>query len=357
MSYFVRYGLRSLPIFALLLGVLCVAPVQGQEKEPDKKLKELKWSHAFDLACRKFKEADITEKTKRWGVEAFRDDNTVLGVYISETGSIAVGPHFQNLTVPVTPSKGPVWLTGLDLPTRKAGESEFKKDTKVHAMEVFRDPNADNWLYITEQGNIAATSGSFFPGVADKTPKWVHSVDLNVRKGGVKEWKDASKVGVEVYKDGNTKNLIFITEQGQLAVIPEFKDVPAPKEKQAGKAPEWLHGLDLSCRKHNEKSFTKDTRKYGVEVYHDATTHTLIFISEAGSIAVTAAPDNVKAPTPAKVKEPQWTHGLNIKCRQFGEKEFSDTTRAFGAEVFVDPNLNVTIYINEDGKISVLSAK
>src|SRR5271167_3474211 len=102
MSYPLRTGL--LFIFALLstLGV-----VRGQEK----KLKELDWSHAFDLACRKFGEADITKDTKRWGVEAFRDNNSKLGLYISQTGAIALGPNFADLKVPVSPSQGPKWFT------------------------------------------------------------------------------------------------------------------------------------------------------------------------------------------------------------------------------------------------------
>jgi hypothetical protein len=342
------FPVRCVPIllFAVLSGVL-VADIGGQEK----KLKELQWSHAFDLACRKFGEADITPKTTRWGVEAFRDNNTGLGLYIAQDGSIAVAPNFATLNAPLNPSKGPAWLTGLDLPARKAGVKEFKKDTAVHAMEVFRDPNADNWLFITEKGNIAATNGKAFPGVSNKAPKWVHSVDLAVRKGGVKEWKDATKVGIEVYRDGNSRNLVYITEAGVIAILPETTEV-----KGEGKSPDWLHGLDLSCRRSDEKAFTKDTRKFGIEVYHDVSTANLIFISETGSIAVAPAPTGLKAPT-AKAKEPVWTHGLNVKCRRFGEKEFSEKTRAFGAEVFRDENLDVILYINELGHIAVLSAK
>ena len=338
--------LRFTAVFGFAL-LLTLGSARGQEK----KLKELKWSHAFDLACRTFGEADITPKTKRWGVEAFLDSNSNLGLYIAQTGSIAVAPNFQGLTVPVSPSHGPKWLTGLDLPARKAGKLEWEKSTKVHSMEMFRDPNTDNWLFITDQGNVAATTGKLFPGAANKTPKWIHSVDLAVRKGGVKEWKDASKFGIEVYRDGNTGNLIYITEHGFVAIIPETKEVTGE-----GKSPEWLHGLDLSCRKHDEKSFGKDTRRFGVEVYSDITTGNLIFISETGSIAVAPTPAGIKAPT-AKAKEPGWTHGLNVKCRQFGEKEFSDKTRSFGAEVFVDSNVGATIYVTELGTISVPSAK
>jgi hypothetical protein len=347
MSHTVRLGLSAIPFVFVLLFVPIVA---GQEK----KLQKLQWSHAFDLACRKFGEADIDKKTRRWGVEAFRDDNTGggIGFYIAETGSMALAPNFTGLAAPLNPSKGPEWKTGLDLPARKAGVTKFDKGTKVHSMEVFRDPNADNWLFITDQGNIAATNGKLFPGAANKTPKWVHSVDLQVRKGGVKEFTGAVKFGIEVYSDGNTGNLIFITEAGVIAITPETKEVVPDK----GKSPDWLHGLDLSCRKHDEKSFTKDTRKFGVEVYHDVTSGNLIFISETGSIGVTPAPSDIKAPT-AKTKEPVWTHGLNVKCREFGEKEFSEKTRAFGVEVFRDENLDVVIYINEKGDIAVMSMK
>jgi hypothetical protein len=352
MSYNLRLALRTIPFLMFAMLFALVPGAGGQEK----KLKELQWSHAFDLACRKEGEKDITPKTKRWGVEVFRDKNTFEGIghFISEVGSIGLAPNFAGLDVPINPSKGPDWKTGLDMPARKAGVLEWK-GAKIHCMEIFRDPNSDNWLYITDQGNIATCDAKGQPGTPGKDPKWVHSVDLQVRKGGVKEWANAAKYGIEVYKDGNTNNLVYVTENGFISIYPEVKEVVIEKGKP-GKAPEWLHGLDLSCRKHNEKSFTKDTRKFGVEVFHDVTSHNLIFISETGSIAVTPARANVAAPT-AKAKEPVWTHGLNVKCRKHGEKDFSDETRAFGAEVFRDENVDVTIYINEMGNIAVLAQK
>src|SRR5712691_3800257 len=104
MSSTVRLGLRTIPflIFAMLFA-LTVGGAGGQEK----KLKELQWSHAFDLACRKNDEKDITKDTKRWGVEAFRDKNTGdgIGLYIAQDGCIAIAPNFAGLTVPIEPSK------------------------------------------------------------------------------------------------------------------------------------------------------------------------------------------------------------------------------------------------------------
>jgi hypothetical protein len=332
------------------LGLLAAGlggPAQAQQKP-----KEVQWTHAFDLACRKLGEDKFDKNTQKFGVEAFRDSNNGLGVYISQTGSLAVTGHgFAGLKLPLPKGQEPKWLTGLDLPARKAGEKAFTKETKVHSMEVFLDPYTENWMYITEKGNLGVTVAKNKNASGASAPKWVHSFDLSVRKGGVKEWKGAAKYGVEVYRDANTGNLIFISETGAIAVTPETITV-----KGAGKAPEWLHGLDLSCRRHDEKAFTKDTRNFGVEVFHDLTTGQLVFISETGALAVVPAAKDIKAPT-ANVKEPRWTHGLNVRCRKYGEKDFSDKTQAFGAEVFRDENVGSTVYICETGAIGAAAAK
>jgi hypothetical protein len=312
--------------------------------------KKLEWTHAFDLACRKLGEDKFTKDTQKFGVEVLKDLNNGLGLYVSQTGSMAVAHGTANLKESGK-SEGPKWLTGLDLPARKAGEKAFTKDTKVHAMEVFLDPNCDNWLYITEKGNLAATVAKTKPTGAGGAPKWLHSVDLSVRKGGVKDWSTATKYGVEVYRDGNTGNLIFISETGAIAVAPETTPV-----KGEGKAPEWLHGLDLSCRKHDQKAFSKDTPKFGVEVFYDATTSHFVFIAENGAIGVAPAPKEVKAPT-ANVKEPFWSHGLNVKARAYGELDFSEKTKVYGAEVFRDDNVGATLYVCETGAIAVTPTK
>lgn len=55
---------------------------------------------------------------------------------------------------------------------------------------------------------------------------------------------------------------------------------------QEAKGPKWSHGLMLRARKGDEPDFTKDTKKYGVEVFVDENNGNLIYISENGSIAV-----------------------------------------------------------------------
>jgi len=77
-------------------------------------------------------------------------------------------------------------------------------------------------------------------------------------------------------------------------------------------------------------------------------------LCENGNLAVTPGPKNIKAPT-ANVREPNWTHGLNVKVRKAGEKEFSERTAVFGAEVFRDENVGAIIYVAENGSIAAVA--
>ena len=52
-------------------------------------------------------------------------------------------------------TKGPKWLHGLDLRVRKAGEADFTKETRKIGIEVFRDESTNNLVYISETGSIA----------------------------------------------------------------------------------------------------------------------------------------------------------------------------------------------------------
>jgi hypothetical protein len=343
---------RRIHLVSLLTVSLAIVPIDSLPAQ--QKPKELQWTHAFDLSCRPYGKANFEKDTPKFGVEAFRDNNNGLGLYISQAGSIAVAGGFQELKIPLT-SKGPDWTTGLDLPARDAGVKEFRKDTKVHSMEIFRDPNTANWLFITEKGNLAATAAKRPAAGGNHAPKWIHSVDLRVRKAGLPDWNVALKYGIEVYRDANSGNLVYICQTGQIAIVPDTPAAPPPTGDKGteGKAPEWLHGLDLACRKYNEPSFGKDTRKFGVEIFRDENNGNLMFIAETGSLAVTGGNPALKAPTP-KVSEPTWKHGLNVKCRAFGEKEFSEKTRIFGIEVFRDDNVAATIYVNEIGNIAVM---
>lgn len=55
------------------------------------------------------------------------------------------------------------------------------------------------------------------------------------------------------------------------------------------KGPKWQYGLGTRVRMGNEADFNKDTKKVGIEVYKDENTGYLIYVSDAGSIAVVPA--------------------------------------------------------------------
>lgn len=52
-------------------------------------------------------------------------------------------------------AKAPTWTHGMELRARKAGEPDFNKDTKKYGIEVFKDENNGNLIYISETGSIS----------------------------------------------------------------------------------------------------------------------------------------------------------------------------------------------------------
>jgi hypothetical protein len=62
-------------------------------------------------------------------------------------------------------------------------------------------------------------------------------------------------------------------------------------EEQGGqvKGPKWQYGLGLQVRNGKEDNFSKDTKKFGVEVFRDENNGNLIYMTETGSIAVVPA--------------------------------------------------------------------
>ncbi len=332
---------------ALAAAVGLVLPAAAQQPKPPS------WSHAFDLKCRSHKDPKF-DKARAFGVEVFRDENNGNGIYIIETGDLAAVNGFKGLALPGNKGRAPGWMHGLDLKVRPAGVDSFDKAI-TFGLEVFRDENFGHFLYIAEKGTISVAPGAPASGVDNKNPaapKWVHGVDLKVRKGGEKAFTKDTKVwSIEVFVDENNGNLVYICESGMIAIVPGFKGTTAPKD---AKAPVWLHGLDLKVRKGGQKDFDGTTKTYGLEVFHDENNGNLIYISETGSISVVPNKKSLTAPTKEPPAEPVWTHGLDLKVREAGKKDFTKDTPLFGVEVFNDENTGCTIYICETGAIAAV---
>lgn len=333
--------------FLLAAALLVPAPIEAQQP------KTPLWAYAFDLSCRKFGELEFTKDTKKFGFEVFKDPNTGYGVYINQDGNVGGVSNFNDVSPPVKDSKAPTWTAGLDLKARKAGELEFSDKTKTYSLEVFFDTNTSNWVYICENGNIAVAPGKNTTPQNLKSPRWLHSFDLKCRKGGQKEWdKDTAIYGLEVYQDLNNSNLIYITNTGNISVVPWAEEI----SKSEGKNPDWLHGQDLQSRKYKEANFTDKTKKYGVEIFRDGNNSNLIFLAETGHIAVARGDKDVKAPTP-KPKDAKFLHGLDLSCRNAGQENFTPDTPTFAIEIYDESNANVTLYLSQTGALSAVNKK
>jgi len=345
---FVLPGLGAL----LLAGILPLA--HGQPAGP----KPPHWTHAFDLKCRTSAQPVFDEKTKAWGFEVFKDDNTNNGVYILENGNLAAVKGFEGIKPPIAKSKTPEWAYGLDLKVRRADEPNFTTKTQVFGVEVFRDENTGNLVAINEKGGVSVVPGGknmTVPLAAPRAPTWSHGLDLKVRKAGEKEFGKETKVySIEVFKDENTGCLIYVCETGAMCLVPGFADAAAPIVNSKG--PDWMHGLDLKCRKGGVKDFTPDTKVLGIEIFRDANNDNWIYLTQEGSLAVLPGNKAAKSPT-ASPKEPQWSHGLDLKVRKAGEPEFTAKTRIYGIEVFRDENTGCTLYLCETGAITAIATK
>src|SRR5207253_7687127 len=127
------------------------------------------WSHAFDLKCRSSKEP-IFEKARAFGIEVFRDENNGNGIYINEVGALAAVNGFKDLKLPGNKGRAPSWMHGLDLKVRPAGVDDFGK-ARVWGLEVFRDENNGNFLYLTENGGLSVAAGARSFEAEAKNPK------------------------------------------------------------------------------------------------------------------------------------------------------------------------------------------
>lgn len=179
-----------------------------------------KRSHGLDLKVRDANQTTF-DAAKRFGVEAYLDQNTNGLLYVTQTGAVAATPG-----TPLADGKKtlpPRALYGLVLPVRKAGEKEVTDKSPRIPIEVFEDPNAGVLLYVTEAGFLAAAPNKK-PAEGDGLkPTRVPGagVDLKARKAGDEGFDTAQAFGVEVFADNRTGYLVFISETGSIAVLPK----------------------------------------------------------------------------------------------------------------------------------------
>ena len=300
------------------------------------------WAYGHDLRARKGGSKDFDKDTPKIGVEFFRDDAAGAVIAVTQAGALAATP-----VAGVGADKKAPWLFAHDLGSRKGDEDRFTPATAKFGVEAFKDNATGRILYLTEKATVAFAEAPAAVGT-NKSPAWHHALIVKVRAAKEQDFtKDTKKFGVEVFKDGNTGGLIYVSETASIAAAPAPPTAPAA---ESVKAPKALYGLTMRCRKADEIDFGAETQTFSVEVFRDENTGGLLYISETGSIAT--------AP-PAEAKTGQgvaWKRGMVLKARPGGVAEFAKATR-FGVEVYQDGNTGNLIYLAETGSIAVLPRK
>lgn len=269
-------------VYISQIGDISIAP-QFQAAAPIKDSQAPTWTAGLDLKARQAGEKEFTDKTRTYALEVFFDTNTKHWIYITENGHIAVTPTTGKLTQPEK-LKAPEWLHSFDLKVRKGGERMWTKDVKAYGIEVYRDNNNDNLIYICETGAIAVLPAAASSGSGGKDPEWLHGQDLQCRKFGERDFTgDTRKYGVEIFRDANNGNLLFLCETGALTVIPGSNDLKAPTVQPSDAR--FTHGLDLSCRPAGERDFTTKTPTFALEVYQEGNVQATLYLAETGAVA------------------------------------------------------------------------
>lgn len=249
-------------------------------------------------------------------------------------------------------TKDPVSRYAMDLRARNSTQVDFDKDTAKFGIEVYTDGYTSDAIYVSDYGALASVGSKSFKSGEGKEPLWRHGLTLTARKAGEKDWDKGKKFGLEVFRDENNGNLIYISERGHVAAAP-VDAVTDSTEKGKIKAPKWTHAMDVKVRKAGEKDFTKETKKVGIEVFRDENNGTVVYLSETGSVGIVGS----KGVGTEKGKEPKWQHGMELSVRKVGEAKFGKDTRKFGIEVFQDEANGSLVYVSETGSIAVVPGK
>lgn len=70
-----------------------------------------------------------------------------------------LAPHLPFVHAADNKVKAPTWMHGFNVKSRKSTEYDFNKDTKKYGVEVYKDEENGNLIYVSETGSIAVLPG------------------------------------------------------------------------------------------------------------------------------------------------------------------------------------------------------
>jgi hypothetical protein len=264
-------------------------------------------------------------------VECFQDA-AGTGVYISQTGALAVVP--SALFKPGEgKEKAPLPQHGFELRVRKAGG-----ETAKFGIECYSDENSGGLIYLSETGALAVVPARYAKRTQGKPKEapLTHGLKVKVRGSG----EAAKTYGIDVFEDHNNDNLLYLSETGWIAVVPRAL---VSKETTSGKKPQWQYGFRVKVG--------TGGKSYGIEVYRDADNGCLVYIADNGTIAVVPS-ELVRLPD-GKAVPPVSRRGLSLATRTVTEKDFTRSTRKFAVVVLADSNTGQLVYLSDTGALAV----
>lgn len=84
---------------------------------------------------------------------------TAAGVALATFMLGGLAAHFLTPVYAQGEVKAPTWKYGLNTRVRKGDEKSFDANTRKIGLEVYKDENTGNWIYISETGSIAVVPG------------------------------------------------------------------------------------------------------------------------------------------------------------------------------------------------------
>jgi len=180
-----------------------------------------------------------------------------------------------------------------------------------------------------------------------KSPGNKYGLTLKYRKVGEAEFKKDQKYALECFQEEETGNGIYVSQTGALSAVAKslFKGGDGKD-----KGPLSQHGFEVAVRPADGKAKAPE---FGVECFLDENNNGLVYVTDTGSISV--VPPKYAAATKGKPKGYSRTHGLNLRVRKAGDKDWDKpTTKTYGIDVFEDNNNDNVIYLSETGSVCVL---
>jgi hypothetical protein len=209
-------------------------------------------------------------------------------------------------------------------------------------VEVYRDENNGNLVYVSHTGSLAVVPR--LEAAADKRtrePKWLGRLPLRVRQKGDDFAFPTLRCNVEVYRDENSGCVVYVADKGSLAAV-AHEQAGAGKE---AREPVWSHVLALKARAPGEQEFTEKTAEVTLEVYRDEPRATWVYVTDALCLAVVPGD---KAVNQDKVQPARWTQVARPADAKSGK---------WSAEVFVNPNTGDRLFVTASGALAAVAGR